>query len=215
MDTAQKEETLSVLSSVYWPNLHYFYYVANAEAIVIDVHEHYEKQSYRNRCRILSANGPLDLSIPVEHPGKACSLKDVKLSNRSWKAQHFTALKSAYGKAPYFEFFADDIKSLYAVDHETLLAFNTAQLQFILKALRLKTQVRFSNAYVRTEQSKDLRALIHPKKDFRLDLEIAEHLQKPYYQGFSERFGFCANLSILDLLFNKGLDSVTYLRKRL
>lgn len=214
MDFAQ-EEKISVLSTAYWPNLHYFYYVVNGSSVTIDLHEHYEKQSYRNRSRILSANGVLDLSIPIEHPGKACSLKDVKMSKGSWKSQHFSALQSAYGKAPYFDFFADDIKALYDRDFETLSAFNTAQLKFILKALRLKTQVQFSESYVTRERAIDLRYLIHPKRDFRQDTEVVQLLQKPYYQGFSERFGFCPNLSILDLLFNKGLESVSYLRKAL
>lgn len=212
METQGKE---IVLGTAYWPNLHYFSYLLHADNCLIDVFEHYEKQSYRNRCKILSANGVLDLSIPVEHPGKNCAVKDVKISAGKWKSQHASAIQSAYGKSPYFAYFGEEVLAFYEKEYNSLVEFNTAQLQFLMKVFRLKKSISKSQAYVEATDSVDLRQLIHPKKSFMEDALVAEHLSRPYYQGFGEKFGFSANLSILDLLFNKGLDSLGYLRGNL
>lgn len=209
METQGKE---IVLGTAYWPNLHYFSYLLNADSCVIDVFEHYEKQSYRNRCKILSANGVLDLSIPVEHPGKGCAVKGIKISAGKWRSQHASAIQSAYGKSPYFAYFGEEVLSFYEKEYESLLAFNTAQLQFLLKVFRLQKNISQSQAYVEVADGMDLRQLIHPKKSFMDDSLVAGQLRRSYYQVFGDKFGFSANLSILDLLFNKGLDSLGYLR---
>lgn len=201
-----------VLSTATWPNLHYMWYVLNASSLVIDEHEFYEKQSYRNRYSIFSANGPLPVSIPIhrEHSKSTCAT--VLLSNdTTWRQQHCHAIRSAYGKSPYFEFFAPDIFQLYEQDFVRLTDFNTAQLKLVLKLLRIKKELIFASTYVESGDFIDLRKIIHPKISFREDKRVETALSKSYYQTFHVRYAFEPNLSILDLLFNTGLESRDYL----
>ena len=94
-----------VLGSAYWPNIHYLYYVLNADSICIDLYEHYQKQSYRNRTKILSANGELSLSIPVKKFAEHAPVKDIEISYaEDWQKQHWRSITSAYKNSPYFDF---------------------------------------------------------------------------------------------------------------
>lgn len=202
----------TVLSTAYWPNLHYLYYVLNASSVLIDLQEYYEKQSYRNRCTILSANGPLDLSIPVHRLHNKCTSASVLLSTETpWRQQHCHAIRSAYGKSPYFDYFAPDIFALYEQPFQVLADFNAAQLTLLLKILRLKKEIVYSSVYVEDQAALDLRQGIHPKIGYETDQTVHSCLSQPYYQTFGARYPFCANLSSLDLLFNKGLDARLYL----
>ena len=93
-----------LLSTAYWPNLHYFFYLLNSDEAVIEQHDHYQKQSYRNRTRILSANGPLDLQIPVKKSAQKEEVTGIEISHtESWRQIHWVAICSAYGKSPFFE----------------------------------------------------------------------------------------------------------------
>ena len=204
-----------LLSTSYWPNLHYFYYVINSEDVVIEQYDHYQKQSFRNRTQILSANGRLDLSIPILNSAPKQLIKDTALSYReTWQHNHWGALTSAYKNSPYFAFFEDDIHKFYSTRYETLIEYNIEQLNCILKLLKLKKEIRLSLEYEKApDNSSDLRSKIHPKLDFKNDLIAGQVLEQPYYQTFSSKFQFIPNLSILDLLFNTGLGAVDYLKK--
>jgi hypothetical protein len=195
-----------LVSTAYWPNLEYFSQLAKAEEIVIEQYDHYEKQSYRNRCEILSANGPLSLSIPVSKDLTKTYVKDVRISYlEKWQHQHWKAITSAYKKSPYFDFFERDIQTFYESETESLLAYNTAQLHFLLKCFRLKKKISFTSEYHMTPPELiDLRAKYHPK-------EKKQNLLPSYYQTFGMKFGFVPHLSILDLLFNRGLSSLDHL----
>lgn len=200
-----------LLSTAYWPNLHYFYYVINAAEVNIEQHDSYQKQSYRNRARILSANGVLDLNIPVKKGNDG--ITGVEISYKEdWQRKHWRAITSAYKNSPYFDFFEKEIEIFYERQYPRLLEYNTLQFKTILKILRLKKEIGFTNAYEKTPQALDLRHHIHPKINFENDTEAAKLLLRPYYQTFQYKFGFVPNLSILDLLFNTGMDTVGYLR---
>ncbi len=202
-----------LLSSAYWPNLHYMHYVLKSDSIYIEQHEHYGKQSYRNRCVILSANGPLNLSIPILK-SKEESISKIEISNReNLRNNHWRAICSAYNNSPYFEYFEQDFKAFYEQEHHLLLQYNLNQLNFILQLLRVKKTIQFTKAFIQSPKDEmDLRSRIHPKVNFELDKDLKLDLNKVYYQTFSEKFDFVPNLSILDLLFNKGLESVEYLK---
>lgn len=206
----------SLLSTAYWPNLHYFYYVLHSEKVCIEAHEHYQKQSYRNRCEIVSANGILNLSIPVKHLAHKEFVKDVEISyQENWQAKHWRAIVSAYKNSPYFEHFEEEIKAFYTHPTKFLLDYNTRQLELLCKLLRIDKNIYLSSTYVEASgEFNDKRAHIHPKLDHRTDKTVSEILIKPYYQTFEAKMAFVPNMSALDLIFNKGLGSIDYLQKR-
>jgi hypothetical protein len=206
-----------VLSTAYWPNLHYMFYVLNAEKIAIEQFENFQKQSFRNRTTLLSANGPLELSIPIKKRALKELSKDITISyQENWQIKHWRAIESAYKNSPYFDFFEDDIKYFYNQSFENLLLYNYEQLNAVLKLLRLKKQIGLTTnfeAELATNKI-DLRSTIHPKVAFTKDVSALEFLTKPYYQTFENKFPFQPNLSVLDLLFNQGLESKVYLQQK-
>lgn len=203
-----------LLSTAYWPNLHYFYYIFNGDKIVIEQHDNYTKQSYRNRTRILTANGSLDLTIPIKKNAHKELVAGLQISySEPWQTKHWRAITSAYKNSPYFDFFEDDIKKMYTTDYEYLIDYNLEQLKIIFLLLRIKKEIILSTEYIKEpENTIDRREHIHPKKTFSKD-GSDNFLLKPYYQTFESKFGFTPNLSILDLLLNKGLDTLHYFPK--
>jgi hypothetical protein len=203
-----------LLSTAYWPNLQYFYYLLNSETAVIEQYENYTKQSFRNRTEILSANGALSISIPIFKEATKQPIRDLRISYaEAWQNKHWKAITSAYKNAPYFEFFEDDIKRFYTEMHEYLLNYNLEQIHLISKLFRNQLPVKLTESFQKSnEHVLDLREQIHPKKLF-TEVEYANKgiLLNQYYQVFDSKFGFTPNLSILDLLFNKGLGAIPYL----
>ena len=203
-----------LLSTAYWPNLHYFYYILNSETITIESFENYHKQSYRNRTQLLTANGRLDLSIPVKKLNTKELIKDVEISYREpWQINHWRAITSAYKNSPYFEFFEEEINYFYSNEFKFLLEYNTEQLSLILKLLKIKKEINFTTAFEKEiNTNADLRNIIHPKIESTEDAKVSSLLKRPYYQTFESKFDFIPNLSILDLVFNKGLETIDYLK---
>ena len=202
-----------LLSTAYWPNLHYFFYVLNADSVCIEHYENYQKQSFRNRTQILTANGKLDLSIPVNKTAPKIFTKDVTISyQEKWQIKHWRAITSAYKNSPYFEHFESEIEPFYLQEYESLSEYNSMQLKTVLKILKIKRQLSFSSDYIKTaENLLDRRESIHPKKEFQSDEKVVERLKHHYYQTFENKFEFVPNLSVLDLLFNTGLGTIEYL----
>ncbi len=202
-----------LLSTAYWPNLHYFYYIFNAETIIVEKYEHYQKQSYRNRTQILTANGVLNLSIPVLNANKQL-ITDVEIGYaENWQKQHWRAIESAYKNSPYFEFFETDIKQFYSTKFDNLFDYNLKQLHLILKLLKQSKEINFTEVFkMDINPTSDLRQTIHPKINFKNDELVKQILTKTYYQTFETKFEFNPNLSILDALFNLGLESYDILK---
>ncbi|MGE0567346.1 MAG: WbqC family protein [Bacteroidia bacterium] len=198
-----------ILDTAYWPNLHYFFYLINAPEIIIDQYVNYEKQSFRTRTNILSANGPLTLSIPVvKHSGKT-PVKDIQISEaEKWRSEHWRAIISAYNNSPFFSFLEEEIAVFYDKPYKYLIDYNMQQLEWLKKVFRIKSQISLSETYIETNQVKDnwldLRGKIHPKQMID-NKDIEKILAMPYYQTFKEKFDFVPNLSVLDLLFNTGI----------
>ncbi|MCC6369689.1 MAG: WbqC family protein [Bacteroidia bacterium] len=203
-----------LLSSAYWPNLQYLFYLLNAEKVYIEQHEHYQKQSFRNRTQILSANGVLDLSIPVIKKAPKEFTRDIEISYaENWQTKHWRAITSAYKNSPYFEYFEDEVKVFYTQRYQKLLDYNLAQITALFKILKLPKEIQLTEEYIKDASSyTDLRERLHPKKDFLSDTFSSELLLKPYYQTFENKFKFHPNLSVLDILFNKGIETTNLLK---
>jgi len=203
-----------LLVTSYWPNLHYFFYVLNASIIHIEQFDNYSKQSYRNRTQILSANGILNLSIPIKKNKSEKVVNAIEISYKEdWQKNHWRAITSAYKNSPYFDFFEEDLKVFYSNKYNLLIDYNTDQLKFIIKVLKQKKNIQLTKQYESNPDSViDLRTIIHPKQSYLSDKLLANKLDQSYYQTFENKISFTPNLSILDLLFNKGLHTIDYLK---
>ncbi|GAB6010543.1 WbqC family protein [Viscerimonas tarda] len=197
------------LSTAYLAPVQYYSKLLSKEGVFIERCDNYVKQTYRNRCTILSANGALTLSIPVEHnKAEKCLTRDVRIANSgNWQHLHWNAILSAYNSTPFFEYYRDDFRPFYEKKQRFLFDFNEELRILICDLIGIDTQnIRYTEAYQPEvlPGDKDFRETIHPKKT---PADPDFHLQ-PYYQVFGERFGFTENLSILDLLFNMGNESL-------
>ncbi len=191
-----------LLSTAYLPNISYLSQVLNHDAVVLEKHEHFVKQTYRNRCEILTSNGKLSLSIPLVKQADKELISEKKISYaEDWQKQHWRAITSAYKNSPYFEFFEDEFKPFYENQFEFLFDYNTQLLQTILHILRIKKQIEFTKEFeLNPTERNDLRMLSDLNNSF-------DFIAKPYYQVFADKKGFTPNLSCLDALFNVGLET--------
>lgn len=202
-----------LLSSFYLAPIQYYSKLFRSERAYIEIHDTYQKQSYRNRCLIAGANGILPLSIPVEKPeaGKD-KMKDVRISDHgNWRHLHWNALVSAYNSSPFFEYYGDDFRRFYEKKYTFLLDFNEELRVLICRLLDIRPRVGYTDRFIETPPNgmMDFRESIHPKPSRQKPDPDFEAL--PYYQVFAEKLGFLENLSIVDLLFNMGNESRLYL----
>jgi hypothetical protein len=191
---------MAVLSSHYLPCIQWFNVLIAGEPCVIDIHEHFVKQTYRNRATILSANGKLALTVPVKKEAHHMVMAEVKIDNEvRWQHQHWQAIVSAYNSAPYFLYYKDYFKPLFEEEFMYLVEWNCALLDICLKLMKVDQKPAYSQQYIdaTTLTGVDYRKHISPKVQ-------PEITGKPYLQVFSEKFPFEPNLSILDILFNHG-----------
>lgn len=197
-----------ILSTAYLAPIEYYVVLANSERILLEQHEYYQKQSYRNRCRIATANGIMDLSIPVDSAGKT-PIRDLRISDHNnWQTHHWRSIETAYNSSPFFEYYADDFRPFFEKKWLFLWDFNLALFNKTLELLDIETKIELTEQYKpeTSDNFLDLRAAIHPKKEISL-------LLKPYYQVFETKFGFMPNMSIIDLLFNMANEAQLILKK--
>lgn len=203
-----------LLSSLYLAPIHYYSKLFGAERAIIEIHDNYQRQSYRNRCTIVAANGPIALSVPIEKPVRDKSkMKDIRIADHgNWQHLHWNALISAYNSTPFFDYYRDEFSYFYHKKFNFLLDFNEQLRALICKFIGIETSIAYSSEYRETycSTTKDYRESIHPKKEWQKS-DPCFHA-KPYYQVFGERHGFIANASIVDLLFNMGNEARLYLQ---
>lgn len=197
------------LSSAYLAPIQYYSKFVNGSEIIIEKNDSYLKQTYRNRCIIASANGPISLSIPVIHSSLEKTLmKDIRIAEHgNWQHMHWNAIISAYNSTPFFEYYQDDFYPFYHKKYAFLFDFNEELQNLILNLLNIDLPKIMCTSEYKTEitDGSDLRDVIHPKKDWKvLDPDF---ISQPYYQVFVRKYGFLENLSIIDLLFNMGNES--------
>lgn len=196
------------LSSAYLAPVEYYMLLHGDRPVVLEQHDHYIKQTYRNRCRIASANGVQTLSIPIVKPDTPKALtRDIRIADHdNWQHLHWMAIVSAYNSTPFFEYYADDFAPFYEKKWEFLFDFNEALRETVCRLLDIQPRITLSSQYEKDlPAGADFRDSIHPKKPFDASLF------KPYYQVFEAKLGFQPNLSIIDLLFNMGPEAVLYL----
>lgn len=199
---------LPIYSTNYFGSIPYFQSIAKNNVIVIDIHEHYKKQTWRNRTQILESNGPMYLSVPVMRPnGSKTPVKEVLVTQeKGWRKDHWKALESSYKHAPYFFYYGPQIKKLIDQTEQSLYLFNHHIFQQLLMWLDLEIEVQFTEKYHAPKDPTDYRISLDKKKfDF---------TQEEYIQVFSDKYPFYPNLSILDLIMNQGPLARNYLLPR-
>ena len=191
-----------LLSTAYLAPISYYAILLQDPNCRIELHEHFIKQSIRNRCDIYGANGKLRLSIPKQRKGSSKTIiENLKISYRNnWQKQHWNAIESAYNSSPFFEYYKDDLKPFFEEKEEYLVNFNSKLQNAILSMLQQENMIKNTTEYLHKGDFFDLRNYTWKLKN-----------QEIYDQVFMEKQGFIPNLSILDLLFNLGPESIDYL----
>lgn len=217
-----------LLQTTYFGPVQWYQKLNRYDRVLIEQHDSYQKQTYRNRCVIATANGVQALTVPVEHPSvthrPSPITKDLRISDHNqWRRVHWNALQSAYSESPFFEYYADDIRPFFEKRYEFLIDFNEAIRQTICELIDLHPHVEYTAAFLPPATTPfppattpdgspsglpaDYRSAIHAKHP----QPDADFEPKRYWQVFQHKHGFLPNLSILDLLFCMGPESVFYL----
>jgi len=207
-NTAQRTGKTTLLSTAYFAPVQYYSKILSVGlGVVVERHENFNKQSYRNRCTIYTANGLLDLIVPVAKSEKTkVPVTEVEISyDTPWQKQHFKAIESAYRRSPFFEYYIDELMMFFDRRHRYLYDLNMNILQTVCNLTDIPFRIQESDAYRKPTDCKgiiDLRNKIHPKvTTTQTDTYVR------YTQVFADRWGFKPNLSILDLLFNTGPEA--------
>ena len=196
-----------LLSSAYLPPVSFFTAINSGGDVLIEQYDNYCKQTYRNRCRIATAAGVQVLTVPiVKSSSPKQFMKDVRISDHGeWRRQHWNALESAYMNSPFFMYYQDDFRPFYENKYEFLIDFNTELTLLIMKLAGIERPIKLTESYGKNgENLTDLRQMADPGTDEPLEC-------RPYWQVFKEKYGFLANLSAVDLLFNMGPEFPLYL----
>lgn len=180
--------------------------------VVWEAHDNFQKQTYRNRCYICTDKGKHMLNIPIKHVGGnegRQKYSDVEIENEyDWKKVHWRTLETAYRTSPFFEFYEDDIRPLYEGNEASLYEFNMKTVQTVADIIGIEIPVEKTSTYeLQPEKHSDARFLVEAKRELPIKME-------PYTQVFGERHGFIPNLSVLDLLFNEGTNTLSYLKNQ-
>jgi hypothetical protein len=191
-----------LLSTAYLAPIEYYAILLQETDCSIELHEHFVKQSIRNRCDIYGSNGKLQLTIPKQRKGSSKTIiKEIQISyKQDWQKQHWTAIQSAYNSSPFFEYYQDELHPFFETKETLLVGFNQKLQKVILGLLQQEDNTSFTKEFQHQGSFSDFRN--HKFK--------SKNLQR-YDQVFMEKHGFIANLSILDLLFNLGPESGDYL----
>jgi hypothetical protein len=206
----------ALLQTTYFGPIQWYQKLYRYDQTLIEQYDSYQKQTYRNRCVIATANGLQTLTVPVEHSvnsqelsANSSKVKDLRISDHNqWRRIHWNALQSAYSESPFFDYYADDIRLFFEKRYEFLIDFNEAIRQTVCDLLDIHPNVSYTSDFsLQPSAIDDYREVInakHPQAD-------ADFQPRRYWQVFEDRHGFQANLSILDLLFNMGNEAVFYL----
>lgn len=212
----------ALLSSAYFGPVQWYQKLHRYDRCLIEQHDNFVKQTYRNRCIIPTTNGIQTLSIPVSCPqGSRLSktpMRDVRISDHgNWRHIHWNALCSAYGESPFFDYYQDDFRPFFERKWTFLFDFNMEIILKMVELLDIRPKISLTTVFLSdasmaenaTESSliDDFRDVIRPKHPG-LD---SDFMARPYYQVYQQKHGFQPNMSILDLLFNEGNEAILWL----
>ena len=202
-----------LLSTTYFGPIQWYQKLYRAEEVFIERCESFQKQTYRNRCIIATTNGPQPLTVPVER-GQGDQIRSLRISDHgNWRHLHWNALKSAYGESPFFDYYQDDIRPFFEQRWDYLFDFNETIREKMCELLDIQPKVVPTELFLSPAEIKesafgtDYREAIrpkHPEPD-------PDFTPRRYYQVYEQKYGFLPNLSVLDLLFNMGPESIFYL----
>lgn len=201
---------IALIEPHYLPSLEFFCAVLPCDTILLEQHENFAKQSLRNRCYINTAHGPQLLSVPLHDRHGKILLKDVRVeAGKKWRNNHWRTIESAYRKAPFYDYYEGDLHEIIFRGHDLLFQLNLDLLSFCLRSIGVKKNISASVAF-HAEAEKDvfdLRSQISDKKPF-----ASRTIYRPssYYQVFGNEF--VPNLSLIDLLFCEGPESLAKLK---
>ena len=202
----------ALLTSAYLAPVQYYTKLMQCTGTAyIEAYDNYTKQTYRNRCMIADANGPLALTIPTEKTGEGkCLMRDIRISDHgNWRHQHWNALEAAYRHTPFFQYYEDNFRPFYEKRIDFLYDFNMQLTELVCSLIGLEVILNSTEEYMhKTDGMADFRHIITPKLSWEED---ADFHPTAYYQVFREKHGFIPNLSIADLLFNMGPESILVL----
>lgn len=208
-----------LLSTAYFPPVEFFAAIANEmtlspdkvipSMVLLEAHENYQKQSYRNRCKFYGSEGVQTLQVPIIHEGDTYErpITEIKVDySTPWILRTERAIASAYDSSAYFEYYKDDIFDILESKPERLWDLNLELIRYFLKKTGIAAEISFTEDFMRNGRTD-----IHPKRANTILKDLG--LEKPYFQVFARKHGFIPNLSIMDLLFNEGPDSILFLKK--
>ena len=210
---------MKVFTTAFCPPVEYFAAIAEEmtlspdkvipAVIALEACEHFQKQTYRNRCLIYGSEGPQRIQVPIIHDGhgNGIPIREVRVDySTPWLVRAERAIEAAYDSSAYFYYYRDEFFAILDSRPEKLWDLNFALLRYFLEKTGIRADIRLTESY--TEEG---RVDIHPKRRNTILQDL--QLEKPYFQVFSPKYGFQPNLSILDLLFNEGPESLLYLKK--
>ncbi|MGQ9620040.1 MAG: WbqC family protein [Bacteroidales bacterium] len=199
-----------LLSTAYFPPVQYIALVKKAGKVLIEKEENFIKQTFRNRCYILTANGVLPLSIPVlEGSFHKRPVKDIKIDySKRWQQIHLRGISSSYRASPFFEYFYEKVEKIITGNYNYLLDLNMASLKVMLEFMKIEAEIGYTENFKPVKRGvSDYRYSINPKNK-----EMGKLFSfRSYIQVFSDRYGFTPGLSALDVIFNTGPESLHYL----
>ena len=203
----------TILHPTYFPTIAHFVAIAKSSTVTFERHDNFQKQSYRNRMNIYGANGKLSLNVPVSRAKNTDKLKYSEttiLSVEDWQKQHWKSIESAYKSSPFFEYYEDEIKPFFFSPQTDLYELNIQIYKKLCECIEIDIPFNFTSEYIKSyekDEAIDVRFISRAKKEHEVKLE-------KYTQVFGDRHGFLNNLSILDLLFNEGPNTLSYLEEQ-
>lgn len=219
------------LSTTYCGPVQWYQKLYRSDLVLMECHEKFQKQTYRNRCVIATTNGLQTLTVPVER-GTSPFIRDIRISNHgNWRHQHWHALMSAYNESPFFDYYQDDFRPFFEKKYDFLYDFNMEICQKVCELIDIQPNIRHTEEYVKLRSVDDgkiinslsnlstcqLAKLPTELNDFRSSINPkhpvadAHFIPRRYYQVYERKHGFQPNLSIIDLLFNMGPESIFWL----
>ncbi|WP_190809243.1 WbqC family protein [Flagellimonas sp. S3867] len=201
----------TLIHPAYFPSIATFAVIIQKD-VIWEVHDNFQKQTYRNRCYVCTDQGKHMLNIPIRHLGVEHGRQKynevIPDNSYPWQKIHWKTLQTAYRTSPFFEFYEDDLEFIFEEEHSTLFDFNMKTIMAIGDCLGVQIPIQKTETFEKKpSQYADARFLVEAKQVLTMNMN-------PYPQVFGERHGFIPNLSILDLLFNEGTNALTYLKNQ-